>query len=377
MMLTALFMVIPLAYGVLIALVSAGWFRQRFFRPGERIPETRISVVISIRNESENMEGLLSSLLAQQYPSERLEVILTDDHSTDDTLTRVNSIMAGKNPLVRFRILSSGTTDPSGKKAALSRGIAASNGELIVVTDADCRADSYWLRTLADFYETHRPELILAPVRMESGGTFFGQLQGLEFSSLIASAAGSCSAGFPLMANGANMAFTRKAYDACGGFTAHLKYPSGDDMFLMMSIMERFGNAAVRFIKSAQAIVRTPAEQSFSAFVRQRIRWVSKSRGYKNPVLIFASFAVFFVNALMVLLLAAALSRLLSPTYFLSLWLFKTVADLPLMISFNRFQKTGSRMWLFPLMEILNAVYTLLIGIAGNLGHFEWKGRKY
>jgi hypothetical protein len=33
-------------------------------------------------------------------------------------------------------------------------------------------------------------------------------------------------------------------------------------------------------------------------------------------------------------------------------------------------------MWLFPFMELLNAVYTLFIGIAGNFGKHEWKGRK-
>jgi hypothetical protein len=52
------------------------------------------------------------------------------------------------------------------------------------------------------------------------------------------------------------------------------------------------------------------------------------------------------------------------------------VVDFQLMISFSRFQKSRLLMALFPLMELLNAFYTLLIGIAGNIGKYEWKGRQ-
>jgi hypothetical protein len=46
------------------------------------------------------------------------------------------------------------------------------------------------------------------------------------------------------------------------------------------------------------------------------------------------------------------------------------------MLSYSRFQKSKTLIWLFPIMELLNAVYTLLIGIAGNVGKYEWKGRR-
>lgn len=218
--------------------------------------------------------------------------------------------------------------------------------------------------------------MILGPVRMTDGGSFLGKLQSLEFVSLISSAAGSCNAGFPLLANGANMAFTRYAFKTCGGFTGNQHYPSGDDMFLLMTIKKKFGAKSIRFLPSAEAIVKTPALKRLKPFIHQRLRWVSKSRGYTDPLLIIASVIVYLTNTW---LIVAAFSASLFPEtvcVFLLFYLLKMIIDIPLMYSYNRFQQSLSLLWFFPFVELLNAIYTLIIGIAGNIGKYEWKGRK-
>jgi len=111
-------------------------------------------------------------------------------------------------------------------------------------------------------------------------------------------------------------------------------------------------------------------------FLQQRMRWVSKSRGYTDPLLILTSVLVFLVNACLV---AAGISALLFPVsykFFLLFFLTKLIIDMPLMLSYSKFQRSTALMWLFPVMELLNAVYTLFIGIVGNFGKYEWKGRK-
>ena len=45
----------------------------------------RFSVVVAARNESHNIGPCLKALLAQQYPADHFEIIVVDDHSTDDT----------------------------------------------------------------------------------------------------------------------------------------------------------------------------------------------------------------------------------------------------------------------------------------------------
>lgn len=376
MIFTLISAIVFIGYALLIIAITIGWCRLRVFKKSGLFAQVKVSVIVAVRNEAANVKQLLTSLLTQDYPSHLLEIIIVDDHSTDTTSRLVNDFILHKKESQNLRLISLSVKDGSGKKAAIIEGILASGCELIVITDADCTAESHWIQTLAAYYSVHKPQMILGPVRMADNGNFFGKIQALEFMSLISSAAGSCNAGFPILANGANMAFTRSAYESCGGFSGNMNFPSGDDMFLMMSIKRKFGAKAIRFLRSHEAIVSTSATLSFKSFVQQRLRWVSKSRGYTDPLMIAASILVFLTNTWLVLIGIISIGI---PEYFklfLLFYLLKMLIDFPLMTSYSRFQKSNTLLWLFPIMELLNAVYTVMIGIAGNVGKYEWKGRK-
>jgi cellulose synthase/poly-beta-1,6-N-acetylglucosamine synthase-like glycosyltransferase len=367
---------IILCYALLISAISVGWFKLNDFERSDQKHYVKISIIVAVRNEVSAIGSLLESLLKQDYPPEHFEMIIVDDHSTDETKRRFEEITSELNGIPNLKFISLEPDDGFGKKAALSHGIKLSGGDLIVITDADCTAGSSWISTIAAFYDRLKPQMILGAVQMTDGGNFFGKLQSLEFMSLISSAAGSCSAGFPLLANGANIAFTRQAFESCGGFSGHMEFPSGDDMFLMMSIKKKFGAGSIRFLKSADAIVKTTAIKGIKPFLQQRMRWVSKSKGYTDPVLIATSILVYLANAI---LLISGISAFIFPglyKIFLLVYMAKMIIDFPLMLSFARFQKSGALLWLFPFMELLNAVYTVFIGIIGNIGKYEWKGRR-
>jgi cellulose synthase/poly-beta-1,6-N-acetylglucosamine synthase-like glycosyltransferase len=367
---------IILCYALLITAISVGWFKLDDFKISDQKHHVKISIIVAVRNEASAIGSLIESLLKQDYPPEHFEIIIVDDHSTDETKQRFEEITSKLKGIPNLKFITLEPDDGFGKKAALSQGIKLSGGDLIVITDADCSAGSSWISTIAAFYDLHKPHMILGAVQMTDSGGFFGKLQSLEFMSLISSAAGSCSAGFPFLANGANIAFTRQAFESCGGFSGHMEFPSGDDMFLMTSIKKKFGAGSIRFLKSADAIVKTTAIKGLKPFLQQRMRWVSKSKGYTDPVLIATSILVYMVNAV---LLISGISAFLFPGFykiFLLIYLAKMIIDFPLMLSFARFQKSGALLWMFPFMELLNAVYTVFIGIIGNIGKYEWKGRR-
>ncbi len=375
MIFTLISVIIFISYASLITLITVGWLRLKVFKSTGSLPQIKVSVIVAVRNEAGNIEILMKSLFSQKYPSHLLEIIIVDDHSTDSTSRVFREFIASKKASDILQLIVLEADDSTGKKAAISKGIQAAKGELIVITDADCTAGSSWISTMTLYYSEHRPQMILGPVDMTHGGSFFGKLQSLEFTSLISSAAGSCGAGIPILANGANMAFTRSAYENCGGFSGNMQYTSGDDMFLMMSIKKKFGAKAIQFLRSEEAIVNTPAAAGFKEFIQQRLRWVSKSKGYRDPILISASVTVFLTNVWLVFMSFAAIVSKEYLQLFLILYVFKILTDLPLMHGYSRFQRSKSLLWLFPLLEIVNAIYTLLIGIAGNLGKYEWKGR--
>jgi len=194
-------------------------------------PLTFVSVVVACRNEQNNINHLLESIASQDYPKELFEVIIVDDNSTDRTFESV-SHFKGISNLITIK------NNGSGKKEAIFTGIQISSGHLIITTDADCTMRSGWIRTIASFYETHRPEMIICPVQLESGKGFFRKFQEIEFLALQGITAGSALSSQATMCNGANLAFTRETYLKNVG-NLHFEIASGDDIFLLHSLKAR------------------------------------------------------------------------------------------------------------------------------------------
>src|SRR6266404_4268062 len=87
-----------------------------------------ISVVITTYNYGRFVEECVDSVLAQDYPSDRVEVIVVDDGSTDDTAERV------KRYGTRIEYLRKAN---GGQASALNAGFAKARGEIISLLDAD------------------------------------------------------------------------------------------------------------------------------------------------------------------------------------------------------------------------------------------------
>lgn len=98
-----------------------------------------VSVIVPVRNGGATLLPCLQSLLGLRYPAERLELIVVDNGSTDDT----PAILAGFRD--RLRVLD----EPKrGAAAARNTGIRAARGDCIALTDADCVVDPDWLAEL-------------------------------------------------------------------------------------------------------------------------------------------------------------------------------------------------------------------------------------
>jgi GT2 family glycosyltransferase len=104
-----------------------------------------VAVVIPVFNGRLTIEACLESLFKQDYPSEKYEIVVVDNASTDGTPGLL------KRYQDRITLLSEPTRGPS---AARNRGVRETSAELIAFIDADCMADAQWLRLLLHPLET-------------------------------------------------------------------------------------------------------------------------------------------------------------------------------------------------------------------------------
>ena len=332
----------------------------------------RVTVVVPARDEAAHIATCLRALLDQDYPRDLLEIILVNDHSTDAT-REIAWVWALKD--ARLRVLDlPGTVAQAHKKAALSLGIEAAQGEIILQTDADCEMGVHWVSRMVAHFGPNTA-LVAGPVRLQAQSHWLEELQALESMGLVAIGAGSLAAGRPNMCNGANLAYRRSAFLAVDGFAGTEGVASGDDELLLQK-MRRLPGCDLAFAKCRDAIVYTHALPDWPALRAQRLRWVSKARAYLDRrvnVVQALSYLAFW--AFPVLLGLA----LWDGTYWLLLLeviLLKVAADLLLMYQAAKFFHTFPLLKRLPLLELLYTPYVLWVGLAGNLvRRYTWKGR--
>lgn len=361
-----------LLYLLVILIFTMGWYRMKVFTASIRNLSTKTSVVVTFRNEEQHIEDLLVSLLEQTYPSNLWEIILVNDHSTDKSPEIINQFIK-ENKKVKITLLNA---SGKGKKQSQQEGVRFASGNLIVCTDGDCIAGKNWLTNIASFYEQEHPLLIFGAVVYDQEKGFFQKFFSFEFMSLVASGAGSGASGFPFMGNGANIAFERDAFLEAGAEAQKQEYASGDDVFLIQYLTQKYGSQTIRFLKNKASIIRTQAPESFKEFMKQRVRWGSKARAYDQPWPLFVAFTVFIFNTLLVLCFLTGLIVPWALVIFLLFVLLKLFIDLPLLQAFSEFSNKGKLLRYMLLFELIYPFYIPAAALKGLLSSYEWKGRR-
>jgi cellulose synthase/poly-beta-1,6-N-acetylglucosamine synthase-like glycosyltransferase len=363
--------VIALAYAGLILFFFFGWKKlQRQGIPGRTEAGMKVSVIIAARNEERNIGPLLDSLASQDYPRDLTEVIVVDDGSEEGTASRAEDFIL-KHGLTQWKVLKRKGDDGKGsKKDAITLGVKAAQGEIILVTDADCSLSPGWITSLISRFGDEQTIMVAGPVAIQGAEGLEGKFQTLEFLGLVASGAGAVGAGQPFLCNGANLAYRKAAFLEVDGYRGNERFRSGDDVFLLHKLKAAYGNRAIAFAFDRKALVTTSPTGSFGAFLRQRARWASKSPGYRDALSAFTALSVFLMAILMVCCFVAGF---FDPLYFLvliGLIIFKSLSDIPLMLGITKF--TGDQR-LIKWMPLFEAAYPFYVLLAASLSLFRRK----
>lgn len=355
---------------------NLGWWQQGIAASKAETETTlpAVSILIPARNEAENIGLLLGDLLAQASLTDEDEIIVIDDHSTDSTASIVRSFF----PRVRLLGLANylnGEEVIAHKKAALTYGIAQSKQTLVVSTDADCR----WGENVLTHIKTAAAkghEFIAGPVLIAPATNHLSGFQALDMLAYMLLTGAYSFAKRPILANGAHLSFTRQLFETIEGYRDIDHIPSGDDVLLLQKTLGKRPETRFHFLTNSEAVVTTKPMPDLNSFWAQRLRWAGKTASYTSSNLRFAQALSFAVS---VVIFGQLFLGIWWPMLFyngLGCWLLKAIVDFVLLRSSSVHFERKHWMKYYPLTQLLQPVYLLLIGSAALLGlSSSWKGR--
>ena len=361
-----LIFVICLAYSLLIIYYTIGWVKAKKNINYNITPKTFISVVVSARNEEKNIKNLLDSIHKQIYTN--FELIIIDDHSKDNTVQIIENFNFKNCSVLKLN------DNQQGKKEALYTAISKSKGELIVTTDADCIMGKNWLYNIATFFQQEKAEFIIGPVKQTITNNFFQNLFSLDFLSLQAAGAGATELQNPFMCNGANLAFTKNLWKKTNIIEGQ-KYASGDDVFFLHTAINIILKKSIRFLFSEDAIISTNSPANISEFFKQRIRWASKAKGYKNKIAILTSFIILMYNLLLLCLLTISPFSIKVFYGFILTLSVKLIIDFPILYISSKFYGQKKLLWFYLPLQLIYYLYLPIIAVLSLIKKYKWKGR--
>ena len=360
------------AYSILILYCWQAWRQVPSYIGDPVSGQTNATIIIPARNEEKNIGALLDSLEKQSYPHHLTEIIVVDDHSTDNTAAIVRNHHSVILISLKDEVIN------SYKKKAIETAIAISTGDLIITTDADCTMGPDWLQTIVSFKEKNNSAFIAAPVAFTDDAgknKLLYYFQVLDFLVLQGITGASVYKKMLSMCNGANLAYEKKIFNEVNGFRDIDHIASGDDMLLMYKI-KRLHSERVHYLKSEKAIVKTVAAGNWKEFLNQRIRWASKASKYDDKKIFWILLLVYLFNLSFLVLFIAGFINHNYWLYLIYSWIAKTIVEFPFVKSVAAFFRRESLMIYFFFFQPLHILYTIAAGWLGQFIKYEWKGRK-
>ncbi|MDP8240495.1 MAG: glycosyltransferase [Candidatus Hatepunaea meridiana] len=366
----------------------------------------KVSVIISARNEEHNLPTTLSGLLAQNYPSDKYEIIVIDDRSDDGTADIVTGF-SSQYPRVKLAQQTTVIPGISPKKQALEKGINTASGEIIMTTDADCLHHPNWISEMIAPM-THDVGMVIGQARfcisiagcqgtapdsnttgsaVNCGGLtadydrlaagkkqpLWQRLQALDFQSLGYASAGLVSTGMPFTCSGASFAYRKTLFDEIEGWKGYDNLISGDDELLLTKASSSRWKIAVS--TSPAAIVNTAPAATLYELWQQRTRWGSKGLYYRPSRKLILIGVFLFMLSLTIAPIVWLISGLWK--FWIGWSLVRLLMDLTALRLGCKLFKEKFKFLEFLLLEIIYPLQIVVFAIAGHFTGFEWKGQQF
>ena len=325
----------------------------------------QVSILVPMRNEANNVEGLLKSLLKLDYPKEKVEILIGEDRSTDDTPNLLKKYIQSDTRITVIDI----TEDRHNLKAkanVIGQLIPHSTSDYYFITDADVRVPPGWLKALLK--DDPEKAGVIGGTTVVTVRNFWSGLQQVDwlFAQGMLYVAGKQ---FEVVAvSGTNMMITRECCERFGGYQ-NIPYWLTEDIGALTAA-KRSGYTG-KNVLHPMATATIEAQPDWSSLLSQRSRWVYGVLRLPNGIVLLLLLRALFLPA--VLWLA-----------WWWVWMAIAVYLLKSVINFSLIRKVAVQIghqvsWGYLIIFELYWFFMASIGLVNHLfsSGTHWKGRKY
>lgn len=293
-------------------------------------PKKLCSVVIPVHDQAEYLEAFLPSVLEQDIPAGKYEVIVVDDASTDST-TDVLKRMENKYPHLRHTFVPPSARFVPRQKLAITLGIRAARSPWVLLTMADCcPVGREWIRTMARNF-TDDADFVAGYATYINDGSLAARRAIFENLQHLLMAFRSTCRGKAIGASACNLAIRKAAFIEKRGFADSLAVGVGEGDLLVDALAEK-GRTKLELGTEAMVRRELPEREKLASerICRRQVLHVLSRRGQlyhlRNAIASLGIYLLFAAVAARIALLATELVD--TPAYNLNLLYY----DAPLLL---------------------------------------------
>ncbi|MDB5261160.1 MAG: family 2 glycosyl transferase, partial [Adhaeribacter sp.] len=209
---------------------------NRPLRPAPLDTEPYVSILIAVRNEAQNIIKCLEAIGKLNYPANKIEILLGDDASTDNTYEIIGQYIRHK-PFYRCIRIKENLGQARGKANVLAHLTRVATSDYYFITDADIQVPETWVRDMLAGTRSKKKGIVTG-ITTISGHRLFQELQALDWINALGLMQIISDLKLPVSTMGNNMLVTRAAYEATGGYE-NMPFSVTEDVQLFKAVIKK------------------------------------------------------------------------------------------------------------------------------------------
>lgn len=239
----------------------------------------QISIWVACRNEEKNIENCILSLLDLNYPKDKIQILIGNDQSTDNTRQKILDVIEQnsgqsqyneRKPQIQLVDILDDNSGLKAKARVMAQLDKHAIGEYYLITDADVVVNPNWALGLLGSLSNNMG--VASGTTMVKSDGIWGWLQEIDWAYFMGLLNLISFSGIPATAVGNNMIMKKDAYWETGGY-GKIQFSITEDYKLYSEICKKgwkWNN-----VMNPEVLAFTEKIDGFIPLLHQRKRWLS------------------------------------------------------------------------------------------------------